>query len=81
MNTITIAGFAKFIKPGDRLTTFKLSISRGKRSERDQQPRFLIPVKVFGYIEIPDSAYVCVAGKVDGHRSNEKDIIEILCDQ
>lgn len=80
INVVTIVGYVKYLKKTPAVTTFKLSVNRGKKGERDNQKRFFIPVKVFGDASmIQDDQYVCISGELDSHKYQEKDFFEVLC--
>ena len=79
MNGVYISGFAKYISRKGTVTSFKLSVSRGNRG-KDGQKRFLIPVKAFGDVPgLAENSFISVAGELDSHKYNEREVVEILC--
>lgn len=80
MNNLSICGFVKYLKPGQSVTAFKLSVNRGKRGEKDGRKRFLLPVKVFGDASnITEGCFVELFGELDSHEYDGRTIYEVLC--
>lgn len=77
MNEVFISGFVKYPKKFENVTSFKLSLSRGK-----EKGNMLLPVKILGSedMDIAEGSEVCIAsGMLDSHEYNGKRIVEILC--
>ena len=82
MNTLLISGVVSAIRMGNKVSSFRLAVHRGKRA-KDEEKTFFITVKVFGSsptLTLEKGTYVGVCGRIDGHKYREKDIVEILCD-
>ena len=78
---VILGGYVCFLERKDNVTRFKLQVYRGeKNAKRDGQKEFYVQVKMFGTNdEVFNGVYAWVSGRLDGHKYNGRNIIEVLC--